>query len=269
VYSLRFIGPGRAGRSLSSALAGAGFDVVGLLGPSDDPSSAAHGVDVLVIATPDDAVAAVAAAVDPDPATVVVHLSGSLGLDVLAPHPRRAALHPLVPLPNPAVGAARLRSGITFAVAGDPVARTLAEALGGRAVEVADDDRPAYHAAATIAANHVVALLGQVERVAASAGLDLEAFLGLTRAALDDVARLGPRGALTGPAARGDWATLARHRDALDPAERPAYNAGVGLALRLVDDRAPASSESSAAGPAAGTGGPAPAPVVVGAGARV
>ena len=105
-----------------------------------------------------------------------------------------------MPLPNPTVGARRLAGGATFAVAGDPVARQMAESLGGRTVEVADADRAAYHAAACIAANHVVALLGQVERVAAAAGLPLDAFLDLTRAAVDDVGRLGPRGALTGPA---------------------------------------------------------------------
>ncbi len=121
---------------------------------------------MLVIATPDDAIADVAAAVAPVATTTVVHLSGSLGLDALAPHPRRAAVHPLVPLPNAEVGAARLASGVTFAVAGAPVARHIVETLGGRVVEVADGDRAAYHAAACIAANHVVALLGQVERVA-------------------------------------------------------------------------------------------------------
>ena len=54
--------------------------------------------------------------------TTVAHLSGSLGLDALAPHPLRAAVHPLVPLPNGEVGAARLGSGVTFAVAGAPLA---------------------------------------------------------------------------------------------------------------------------------------------------
>ncbi|HMD45834.1 MAG TPA: DUF2520 domain-containing protein [Acidimicrobiales bacterium] len=240
MHTVRFIGPGRAGTSLASALAHVGWDVVGTFGRGEDPKAAAHGVDVLVVATPDDAVARVAASVEADPATVVLHLSGSLGLDVLAPHPRRAALHPLVPLPDPADGARRLLAGVTFAVAGDALAREIASDLGGRAVEVADEDRAAYHAAACIAANHVVALLGQVERVAATAGLDLDAFLGLTRAAVDDVARLGPRRALTGPAVRGDFATLARHRDALAPGERPAYNAGVGLALQLAEgDRGP------------------------------
>jgi predicted short-subunit dehydrogenase-like oxidoreductase (DUF2520 family) len=219
---------------LCQALAARGWAVVGMFGRTDDLTEAAAGVDVLVVATPDDAVAEVAAAVRPDPSTVVLHLSGSLGLDALAPHPRRAALHPLVPLPTPKIGAARLGAGVTFAVAGDPVARAMAEALGGRAVEVADADRAAYHAAASIAANHVVALLG------------------LTRAAVDDVERLGPRRALTGPAVRGDFATLARHRDALAPEERPAYNAGVGLALQLAgatspEVPAPAASEHDGA----------------------
>ena len=233
--TLRIIGPGRAGTSLAAALSSSSraWEVIGFLGRHDDVSHAAHGVDVLIIATPDDVVASVAASVAPVPGTVVLHLSGSLGLDALAPHPRRAALHPLVPLPNATVGAARLAGGVTFAVAGDPVAHDMADSLGGRLVTVADADRATYHAAACMAANHVVALLGQVERVAATVGLDLEAFLPLARAALDDVAELGPHQALTGPARRGDWATLSRHLDALPKDERPGYQAGAALATRL------------------------------------
>ena len=112
----------------------------------------------------------------------------------------------------------------------------MARSLGGRVVEVADADRAAYHAAACVAANHVVALLGQVERIAASVGLSLESFLPLTRAALDDVDRLGPGAALTGPARRGDWATLSRHLDALAADERPGYQAGAALATKLAGD---------------------------------
>jgi predicted short-subunit dehydrogenase-like oxidoreductase (DUF2520 family) len=101
---------------------------------------------------------------------------------------------------------------------------------------VADADRAAYHAAAAIASNHLVALLGQVERVAASAGVPLEAYLDLVRVTLDNVAELGPAAALTGPVARGDWDTVERHRAALDPAELAAYDAMVAAARRLVDD---------------------------------
>jgi predicted short-subunit dehydrogenase-like oxidoreductase (DUF2520 family) len=233
MYSIRIIGPGRAGTSLAAALSARGWEFAGFCGRHDDHAGAARGVDVLVIATPDDVVAEVAAAVLPVAGTTVAHLSGSLGLDALAPHPLRAAVHPLVPLPNGEVGAARLASGVTFAVSGAPAAREIVECLGGRMVEVADADRAAYHAAACIAANHVVALLGQVERVAGSVGLDLESFLPLTRAAVDDVAALGAAAALTGPARRGDWATLSRHLDSLPEGERAGYQAGAALATRL------------------------------------
>lgn len=207
-----------------------------MLARGDDLTGAAAGVDVVVIATPDDAVAQVAAAIGPVETTVVLHMSGALGLDVLGPHRRRGSLHPLVPLPSAEVGRVRLRSGITFAVAGDPVATTLGRALGGRCIEIDDDHRAAYHAAACIAANHLVALLGQVERVAAVAGLGVDAFVPLAAAALQDVADLGPAAALTGPAARGDEATLARHRGALAPDEVAAYDAGVAQARRLAQD---------------------------------
>ena len=233
MHSIRIIGPGRAGTSLAAALSARGWEFAGFCARGDDLAHAARGVDVLVIATPDDAIAEVAAAVEPVAGTTVAHLSGSLGLDALAPHALRAAVHPLVPLPNGEVGAGRLGSGVTFAVAGAPVAREIVECLGGRAVEVADGDRAAYHAAACIAANHVVALLGQVERVAVTAGLDLESFLPLARAAVEDVAALGAAAALTGPARRGDWATLSRHLDALPEDERAGYQAGAALATRL------------------------------------
>jgi pantoate--beta-alanine ligase len=239
VTTVRLIGPGRAGRSLTAALADVGCEVLGTLVRGDDLAQAARDVDVLVIATPDSAIAQVAASVLPVVGTVVVHLSGALGLDVLSPHPRRASLHPLVPLPSPEVGRVRLRSGITFAVAGDPLAAELAGLLGGSVVVVDDEHRAAYHAAACIAANHLVGLMGQVERVAASAGLGLDAFVGLARAALTDVSELGPASALTGPAARGDVTTLEHHRRTLDAAELPAYDAGVALARRLVAGGAP------------------------------
>lgn len=230
------IGAGRAGGSLQGALAAAGWTVVPPLGRGDDLAGAAHGVDLLVLAVPDGVIADVARAVTPVSSTVVAHLSGSLGVDVLVPHPRRAALHPLVALPNPAVGADRLRAGAWFAVAGDELAVEVVEALGGRSFELADADRAAYHAAACIASNHLVALLGQAQRVAEGIGVPFEAYLDLVRGTLDNVAELGPRAALTGPAARGDWATIERHLAALAPEERPAYEAMVRLARRLVDD---------------------------------
>jgi len=236
VTTVRIIGPGRAGTSLALALTNAGCDVAPMLGRDDDVSGAARQVDVLVIATPDAVIHEVAQAVEPDPETVVAHMAGSLGLDVLAPHVRRAAVHPLVALPNPDVGSKRL-VGAWFAVTGDPSVRTVVDALYGRAITVADEHRAAYHAAASIAANHLVALMGQVQRVGQAAGIPFEAYLDLARAALDNVADLGPHEALTGPVARGDEVTVQRHLDALPDDERPAYEAMAAAARRLAKER--------------------------------
>lgn len=231
--ALRVIGPGRAGQSLMRALERADWTVEPPLRRGDDVAGAASGVDVLVVATPDSAIAGVARAVAPVPTTAVVHLAGSLGLDVLVPHPRRGAVHPLAALPDADVGATRLVGG-WFAIAGDRMAGEIVAALGGRSFVIADDDRAAYHAAACIAGNHLVALLGQVERVARSVGVPFEALVELSRGALENVAALGPAAALTGPVARGDWETVRRHVDALDPSERVAYTAMAQAAHRLV-----------------------------------
>ncbi len=230
---VRIIGNGRAGLSFAAALRAIGMDVVEVLGRGDDVTHATVDVDVVIIATPDAGIAGVAQAMIPNADCVVLHLSGAQTLATLAQHPRRGSIHPLLPLPNAEIGAERLQRTATFAVSGDGIARQIAEAFGGRVVDVHDGDRATYHAAACVAANHVVGLLGQVERLANSIGLDLACFMDLTRAAMDDAATLGPQRALTGPAARGDWTTLERHLMAIPEDERPAYDAGVSLALQL------------------------------------
>ena len=228
--TLRVIGPGRAGTAMSRALAAAGWTVAAPVRHGEDVRAAAEGIDLLLLATPDAAVAEVAAAVNPVATTVVAHLAGSLGLDVLASHERRASIHPLVSIPT---GDTDVR-GAWFAVAGDALAEQVVAALDGRAVAVDDQHRAAYHAAACIASNHLVALLGQVERVGRSAGVPLDAFLALARQTIDNVAAVGPHDALTGPVRRGDRATVERHRAALADDERPAYDAMVCQAERLV-----------------------------------
>lgn len=247
--AVRVIGPGRAGCSLARGLEKAGWRVVELLGRDDEASfmTAATGVDLLVIATPDGAVASVAAAVEPDPTgrCVVAHLAGALRLDVLDPHLRRAAIHPLRSLPTTTSDL----SGAWFAVAGEVLAREVVADLDGRVVAVDDAARTTYHAAAVIASNHLVALLGSVERVAAEAGVPLAAFLDLVRGTVDNVELLGPAAALTGPAARGDWATVARHRQAIPPGEVESYDALTAAAVRLLAEP-PVSWSLSAAGDA-------------------
>ena len=233
--TVRVIGAGRAGRSFAKAIDDlVDWDVIDMRGRGVAIDDAAADVDLVLIATLDTVVADVAAAIRPGRA-VVAHVAGSLGLDVLAPHDRRAALHPLMSLPDAEIGAERLTGG-WFAVAGDPLVADLATALGGRTFEIADDDRALYHAAAAVASNHLVALLGHAQRLGASVGVPADALMALALGSAENAVALGPAAALTGPAARGDEATLVAHRDAIGrraPRELAAYEAMLAEARRL------------------------------------
>ncbi len=243
------VGPGRAGGALALAASRAGWEVAEPVRRGEDPTEAARGVALCVIATPDAAVAEVAGRIGPGDG-VVAHLAGSLGLDVLGGAGRGesvAALHPLVSLPDAETGARRLASGVSFAVAGDAIVERLVTDLGGRPFRVADADRAVYHAAAAVAANHLVALLAQVERLAGEAGVPLDAYLPMVRGVVDDVAAGGPATALTGPVARGDAATVARHLAGLDDHDRAAYLAMADECARLAGRPTPVAAWTGAA----------------------
>lgn len=231
MHRVRIIGSGRAGGSLATALAGMGC-VVDILHRTDDFSSSAHATDILVLAVPDGAIAEVSLRVDPVEGCPVLHLSGALGLDVLLSHARRGSMHPLVALPDATVGAKRLL-GAWIAVAGDAAATTLATLLTDRTFPVPDDRRGLYHAAAAVASNHLVALFGQVERLSHEAGVPLAAFVDLAMGSLHNVADRGAAAALTGPVARGDWATVVLHLSSIGEPERELYLALSHAAARL------------------------------------
>jgi predicted short-subunit dehydrogenase-like oxidoreductase (DUF2520 family) len=217
--SFRVIGAGRAGSSMKRALTKAGWTAEPSLGRIDELASAAHGVDVVIIATPDAVIATVASSIEPVARTAVVHLSGSLGPDALAPHTRRAVVHPVMGLPNDEIGAARLLDNGWFALTEgcDPVGQDIVDALGGRAITLRDDPdtRALHHAACCVAGNHLVTILGQVERLANAAGVSPAAYFELVRAVVDNVEHIGAAAALTGPVARGDYGTVERHREAI------------------------------------------------------
>ena len=225
---------------MQRALTKAGWNPFEPLRRGDDLHAAAQGVDVLIIATPDGAIAEVAASVAPVATCAVVHLSGSLGLDVLAPHPRRATVHPMVALADGETGARRLLDHAWFALTdgADRMGAAIVEALDGRMITLADDPdvRTLHHAACSVAANYVTTVLGVTERLASAAGVSVDAYLALARGAVDNVADLGAAAALTGPVARGDVATVARHRDVIDRLaadDRAIYDALADAAEKL------------------------------------
>ena len=230
---ITIVGTGRAGSSFARALGQRGH-VVTLERHDEvrDPRDSA----LVVLCVPDDAIRSVARQLEPRRERVVAHVAGSRTLEVLAPHPRVASMHPLVALPCAERGAPRLL-GATYCVAGDELVGDVVASLGGRVVRLGDDRRTAYHATAAVAANHLVALLGHVQNLALAAGLTLEDFLPLARQALADVTDLGPDAALTGPAARGDMATIDAHLEAIPESERSTYVALAHAACELAERR--------------------------------
>ena len=226
--TLVIVGRGRVGGSLSKAAELAGIDVR-LVGRDE----AIDGADAVLLCTPDDAIAEACAQVAAY-APLIGHVSGASTLDVLAAARERGAstfsLHPLQTFADgetpvtatPAAIAGSDETALSFA-------RSLAEALGMKPFEVPEESRATYHAAAAMASNLLVALEESaaelVERLGIKDARELLAPLVLRTAA--NWAERGPA-ALTGPIARGDHATVERHRAALAdaaPELLPAYEA--------------------------------------------
>jgi predicted short-subunit dehydrogenase-like oxidoreductase (DUF2520 family) len=190
----------------------------------------AHPDALVFFAVPDDAVAAVAAAVAANDETIpksvaFAHLSGALGLDALSSLSRRhqvGSFHPLRSFPvRQPPDAFR---GIVIAVDASSATmrgrlEKLARDLGARPRIVADADRVLYHAAAVFASNYGVALLKEAASLLVQIGwTEREAVNGLLPlmiGALEQAGRRGPTAALTGPIRRGDVATVRRHLQVL------------------------------------------------------
>lgn len=248
---MAIIGPGRIGQALGRLLASAGVRIervaarrlgaarsaarfIGRGRPVRLDSRELARARVLVLATSDSAlpeVARVLAAGRTEwKSCVVLHTSGAWPAggerSVLQPFRRRGAaagsLHPLQTVTSRRAGVRNL-TGCFWAIEGDPravrLAREWVRVLRGSAFTLAADRKPAYHAAAVIACAGVVALMEESRRLLELSGVParqarrmLEGFVAETAS---NFARLGARRALTGPVARGDWATIRRHRAAL------------------------------------------------------
>ncbi len=204
----------------------------------------------ILLAVPDTAVPEVAARLagrELPHGIPVLHLSGVLELEVLAPLAQAGcsvgALHPLCSVSDPVAGVERLR-GAWFGVEGEGAARGLAArivlAAAGRILPLPSGTRALYHAAAVFASNYLVVLLAIAERLMERAGLPSEdvraALTSLAAGALAEVAVRGPA-ALTGPIARGDAETVRLHLARLSDDEPRVYSVLGREALALARER--------------------------------
>jgi predicted short-subunit dehydrogenase-like oxidoreductase (DUF2520 family) len=244
--TLAIVGAGRVGRALGRRLREQGWKIGAVVTRSEASArravrsiGAGHGHGgmtrqllasrVILISTPDDAIAGVAQELARIGAEelrrkVALHTSGTLAMNVLEAvrvHGAAAgSLHPLQAFSG--VGVPPLE-GRLFVIEGDAaavrVARQMVRTLGGSAVRIDGEKKPLLHAAAALAAGHVLTIEEAATQMLMSLGMKrreaMRALLPLTRQVLENFERLGSRAAWTGPLARRDYRAVAAHHAAM------------------------------------------------------
>jgi predicted short-subunit dehydrogenase-like oxidoreductase (DUF2520 family) len=273
------IGAGPVATVLAASLRRAGVPVLGLWARRPDAARTAArtaGVagfssappdlllesDVVLVAVRDAAIADVAAMLCGTGLItkrhVLLHCSGaSSASEVLGGVSDKVGgvgtLHPLRAISDTSAVATGLR-GTVFGIEGDAMAQQVAQrlvtALGGAALPLAREQMAAYHAAAAMASNYVVALVDAAAQALSDAGMPMDqavaALIPLAQGALANVAEHGAQRGLTGPIRRGDTQTVQRHLAALAvrPETQALYRAlgkaTVKLAASIEGPEAPA-----------------------------
>ncbi|MDX9710119.1 MAG: DUF2520 domain-containing protein [Trichloromonas sp.] len=241
------IGPGRLGQAVTALLAEAGHSIRAVIGrdaaralaaarfagsrdaATTDTARAAQG-NIVLLAVPDDVLAETAASLRREgrlaEGAVLIHFSGLHPAAILnageGPKVRALSLHPLQTFAD-AVAGVRNLPGTPFSVEGDEDLLAFGEQLvrdmGGIPFRIRGEQKPLYHAAACVASNYMVTLAAVAGRILASCGFAEEEAVRLLNPLLQGTVRnltaLDPPRALTGPIARGDVGTVARHLEAL------------------------------------------------------
>lgn len=243
--TLGVIGAGRVGSALARLLAARGWAIAAVYSRNEAdaaalagavgaqrvtaPASVVAAADLTLLTVPDDAIATLAgqlaAASESLNSGGLVHCSGALGAEALAPLAARGmrtgSLHPAYPF---AGGLPDLR-GVAFAVEAEDddlraVLLALVDALGGTPLIIPPGGKAQYHAALTIASNYAVTLYSLAERLLVAldipAAMADQALNGLLAGTVGNLRAQGLPDALTGPLARADLGTLRLHLRALE-----------------------------------------------------
>lgn len=204
--------------------------------------------EIVWIAVPDDAIAAVARALataENWKGRTVFHSSAALTSDELAPlrdkGARVASVHPMMTFVRGAVPA---MAGVPFAIEGDAAAaraaRSIVAQLGGRAFTIQKRNKVLYHAFGSFASPLLIALMVSMEDVGRAAGVRpgeiKKVITPLLMRTLQNYLEQDAAAAFSGPLVRGDVATVGKHLVELKklPHAHAVYVALAGAALKLL-----------------------------------
>ncbi|HXX18919.1 MAG TPA: Rossmann-like and DUF2520 domain-containing protein [Candidatus Acidoferrum sp.] len=260
--TVSIVGAGRVGKTLGKRLRERGWRIGAVVTRSPATARAAvrsigagkpfgrlsgdlFAADVILFGTPDDELPAIARALAQIGGArckgkVILHTSATLDQSALAPLARHGAstgsLHPMQAFGGKIIPNLR---GVIFAMEGDPKARrmaqSMAKSLGGIPIAIATRDKPVYHAAAVMAGGSAYPVIEAGLQLLMGIGFTraraTQTLLPLTRQILDNIGRIGPRAAWTGPLSRGDYAIVAKHARALRRFPREIQQSYAALAL--------------------------------------
>jgi predicted short-subunit dehydrogenase-like oxidoreductase (DUF2520 family) len=223
-----------------------------------EPSAVLDDAELVILAVPDDALAAVVEPLRLYSGQTLIHTSGLLEANALASAlaagSHIGAFHPLVSFTTDVERSVAGLAGATIALEGDDsimgLLADLAEAIGGVAVRLPAGAKPAYHAAAVLASGGLIALLDAIATLGAAAGIDergtLAVYGRLMEQTLANARAIGVGPALTGPIVRGDAGTLEAHLRALArsaPGVMDLYVAAASRELAIAEQRGVLSPE--------------------------
>ncbi|WP_242848865.1 Rossmann-like and DUF2520 domain-containing protein [Syntrophomonas palmitatica] len=195
------------------------------------PQEVSRSADILFITTSDTAIQDVAGSLAEAKAfhegQVIVHMSGAQSSEILDRAREFGALvlsvHPLQSFANPE-RAIEILPGSIFSIEGDKEAYEFAvcivETLGGEYFFIDRKAKPLYHAGACVVSNYLVTIIDFGIKLLESTGIPRQmatkALMPLISGTIKNIENIGIPKALTGPIARGDLGTIAKHLDCLD-----------------------------------------------------
>lgn len=210
----------RAKKILGSKAAGVIF--------TRENSKAVSLANCILICTPDDVINSVCSDIFKDKSKdfknyYAIHFSGSKSLEVLnsarAAGAEIASIHPLKSFASIEEAIKSLPGtifGITYSsTESKKMAEFLVKSLGGEIIEVENNKKPLYHAAACVASNYLVTLINYAVLIHKKMGIkpedSLKGLMGLVEGTVSNIKKMGTEKSLTGPIARGDVGTIKEH----------------------------------------------------------
>lgn len=210
----------RAKKILGSKAAGVIF--------TRENSKAVSLANCILICTPDDVINSVCSDIFKDKSKdfknyYAIHFSGSKSLEVLnsarAAGAEIASIHPLKSFASIEEAIKSLPGtifGVTYSsTESKKMAEFLVKSLGGEIIEVENNKKPLYHAAACVASNYLVTLINYAVLIHKKMGIkpedSLKGLMGLVEGTVSNIKKMGTEKSLTGPIARGDIGTIKEH----------------------------------------------------------